>query len=168
MNNIYLTGFMGAGKSAAGRELAKLLGFAFYETDLETVKLIGTCIADFMRRNGAQAFREKESEALTKLSRGTRTVISCGGGTLLPRENVIIARNSGKVIHINTPFYECFKRIHGDPNRPLAAGKSRKELEELYIKRLNYYTSSANFAVPGIGSPKDTAAKIAAWLAQPK
>ncbi|GBL29469.1 shikimate kinase [Opitutia bacterium] len=55
--NLLLAGFMGTGKSALGRQLAKRWRRPFLDTDELVEKLAGTSIADIFAEHGEEHFR---------------------------------------------------------------------------------------------------------------
>ena len=58
--NLILAGFMGTGKSALGRQLAKRWRRPFYDTDELVEKLAGATIADIFAQHGEEHFRGLE------------------------------------------------------------------------------------------------------------
>ena len=164
MENIYLTGFMGAGKSTVGRHLAALLSYDFFEIDAELVKIFRTPLAFYIKQEGMKVFKEKEAMVLSALSARNKAVIATNAGTLTTREAVGLARKTGKIIFINTPFYQCHRKIDGDIAKPFSYGRSRTELQELFHSRFKIYSSTADFAVNGLNSAQQIAAEIKTWL----
>ena len=79
-DNVIIVGFMGAGKSVCGRILARRLGRCFVETDDMIVGRAGRSIPEIFRRDGEEAFRRMEAEALELLRLKTDDVIATGGG----------------------------------------------------------------------------------------
>lgn len=86
-HNIALIGMMGSGKSAVGAALAARLGWRFVDTDAMVVASEGRAIADIFARDGEEAFRRMETEAVRVAASGTETVIATGGGAVLRPEN---------------------------------------------------------------------------------
>src|ERR1044071_2427963 len=85
---IILIGFMGSGKSAVGRLLAKKLGWPFFDTDLLVEKQVGQSVADIIRSMGEAAFREVEKKAVQLVSLSNSSVIATGGGVPLDPDNM--------------------------------------------------------------------------------
>ena len=95
-NNIYLTGFMGSGKSRVGRELARRLGRPHLDTDQLFQESQGISPGDFIRQQGEEAFRKEEQALLRQVAREQEfTVISTGGGIPVYPGNREIMRESG-------------------------------------------------------------------------
>lgn len=86
--NIVLTGFMGTGKSAVGRQIAAETGRTFVDLDAEIVTEYGDIPAIFSE-HGEQRFRKIEREMVAKFAPLRNQVIATGGGTLLDHENVV-------------------------------------------------------------------------------
>ncbi|MCC6554108.1 MAG: 3-dehydroquinate synthase [Polyangiaceae bacterium] len=82
--SLLLTGFMGAGKSTAGRLAAERAGLPFVDLDDEIERAAGTSVAEIFQTRGEPAFRDLERAALRRLlDDPTRRVIALGGGALL-------------------------------------------------------------------------------------
>ncbi len=95
--NVVLTGFMGTGKSTAGRRLARRLGFDFVDTD-DLIESAHGPIADLFAARGEAGFRRLERESVAGLARRQRLVIATGGGTLLDRATERLVGGSGRVL----------------------------------------------------------------------
>lgn len=94
--NIYLTGFMGSGKSRVGRELAQALGRPHLDTDQLFQERFGQAPGDFIRQHGEEAFRQGEQEILRQVARKEEfTVVSTGGGVPVYPGNRKIMKESG-------------------------------------------------------------------------
>src|SRR3970282_713969 len=97
---IYLTGFMGSGKSTIGPILANTLGWDFYDLDRVIEKKTGKKIRQIFEQDGENFFRKIETETLKELSVNNKVIISLGGGTIVSDENIGILKNSGKLIYL--------------------------------------------------------------------
>ena len=80
--SLVLVGFMGAGKSAAARELARLLGCVAQDSDAVFEARAGEPVEAFFDREGEAAFRAREEQIVLELLAGPDAVISLGGGAL--------------------------------------------------------------------------------------
>ena len=65
---IYLIGYMGAGKTTAGKLLADKLGWHFVDLDNAFHEIHGFSIADYIRQFGMEAFRKKEKYVVEDLA----------------------------------------------------------------------------------------------------
>ena len=89
MDNIYLVGFMGTGKSSVAKELAKLLPLNVVDMDIAIESLAGRTISDIFAQDGEESFRNTETMVLTAISKAQNQIVSCGGGVVLRQENKI-------------------------------------------------------------------------------
>lgn len=157
---VFLCGFMGCGKTTAGRIAAKKLGVAYEDTDELIVKKEGMTIPRIFAEKGEPYFRNTEAEIVKALC-GKNIVVSCGGGAMLNPDTARAAKESGIVIFINTPFEFCYERIKDDPNRPIAAGSAMDELLERFNSRYAVYSENSSVMIDGTGSPIEIAERIA-------
>jgi shikimate kinase len=122
LKNIFLTGFMGCGKTSVGRLLAERLGFLFVDLDEAIVNQAGSSIKYIFTQRGEPAFRELESQVLAQVAAGSELVVSTGGGAVLAERNRALMRTSGCIVNL-TAAVECIAaRVSGDSERPLLQG----------------------------------------------
>ncbi len=120
---VYLTGFMGAGKSAVGRELATLLRRPFIDLDLSIERAAGSSVASLFARRGEAAFRALESRALARAAKRGRAVVALGGGTLLSAKNKALVARTGFLVNLACSRAELVRRLGPvRATRPLLAG----------------------------------------------
>ena len=119
MRNIYLTGFMGTGKTSVGREIARRLGLKFIDLDELIVEKEGRSINDVFASSGEPYFRKVEKEALKGVSQVNGQVVSCGGGAVIDPENIAIMKQSGRFIALFTRPEVIFERVKKETHRPL-------------------------------------------------
>ncbi|MEX2531168.1 MAG: shikimate kinase [Gemmatimonadota bacterium] len=77
---LLLVGFMGSGKSAVGRRLARRLRWRFFDQDREVERTAGLSVPQIFRLEGEARFRELEAEVAARLLEHDRAVIATGGG----------------------------------------------------------------------------------------
>lgn len=175
-DRIWLCGFMGAGKTAAGRELAAKLGMEFTDLDRVIAGEAGMEIPEIFRREGEEEFRRRERDSLHRLAESGSGVIALGGGALQDRPAVARLKRRGLLIFIDTPFSVIFHRIAGDRERPLAAPENadkespaddeenlKEELKALYDIRKPRYEEAELTVSPRRG---ETPAELADRLAK--
>ncbi len=122
VSSVILVGFMGAGKSAVGRALAPLLGRPFVDLDEEVERRLGTSVAEVFRRDGEDAFRAAEQEALRAVLAGPPTVVAAGGGAWCAPDNRAVAAAAGAVaVFLDVPWPVLWRRLE-------AAGGGRPKL----------------------------------------
>ncbi|MDE2143911.1 MAG: AAA family ATPase [Elusimicrobia bacterium] len=123
--NIYLSGFMGTGKSVVGKSLAKKMGRPFVDLDHLIEKKSGCTIAELFSRRGEMDFRRLEHQQLSTVAKRTNAVVSLGGGALLDRRNRDIVRRTGVLIRLTCSRRELIRRLRRTrAQRPLLAGGS--------------------------------------------
>jgi shikimate kinase len=116
---VYLTGFMGAGKSTIGSILANTLGWDYYDLDKLIEAECKKKISDIFKENGEKKFREIESELLKKISTKKFTVISLGGGTIVNEINLQILKNTGTIVYLKSSLDSIYKRVRFKRDRPV-------------------------------------------------
>jgi shikimate kinase/3-dehydroquinate synthase len=119
MTNIVITGFMGTGKSAVGREVARRLGWRFVDIDDVIVSRAAKTIPRIFAEYGEAAFRAMESDVCADLSAQERLVIATGGGALVNSDNRRVMMRSGTVVCLSADPDEILRRVSDDDNRPL-------------------------------------------------
>ncbi len=118
MSNIFLIGFMGAGKTTIGSLLADKINFNFYDTDQMIVEQESREIVEIFKSNGEDYFRDLETGKLTEIENYKETIFATGGGIILRQENrEILKRNFS--VYLKASFETIFERIKEDTTRPL-------------------------------------------------
>ena len=148
MKNLYLCGFMGAGKTTLSRLAAARLHTRAADTDDLVAERCGMAIPEIFARYGEAYFRRQETEALRETARLSGAVIATGGGLVLDPGNVAIIRRLGLLLYLDAPFPLCYARIRGDQSRPNAAGRTEAELFALYRRREAAYRAACDAAIP--------------------
>jgi shikimate kinase len=147
---IYVTGFMGSGKTTVGRLVAERLGWAFVDLDTDIEQRQGDTVANIFATRGEAEFRRIETEAiqrwLKKIECGMPTVIALGGGAFVQPVNYEILGNNGISVWLDCSLEVVEARIADVNDRPLAQDKdaSRKLYEE---RRVLY--GRADFRING-------------------
>jgi shikimate kinase len=159
---IYLTGFMGCGKTTVGRLLAGRMGAPFVDLDDEVERRAGMTVREIFERQGEAAFRQLEAEALRGTLALPDVVVAMGGGTVTFEANARLIRSNGLSVWLNPAFATIVGRIGGlgKADRPLF--RDEAQALALYRERLPAYRQ-ADLAVdvaPDEG-PEEIAARIA-------
>ncbi len=140
MKNIALTGFMGTGKSAVGRYLAKRLGYSYIDVDHEIERSKGMRITDIFKTYGEEAFRDMESETIAKVVRHTNAVISTGGGAVMRQENLDRLRERCIIVCLKASPETILSRVKNNKDRPLLdTADPMTRIKELLRQREPYY-----------------------------
>lgn len=122
---MYLTGFMGTGKSTVGPALARKLRRPFTDLDTLIVKAAKMSVAEVFRRRGEAAFRRLESSALSRAANRGGAVVALGGGTLLSAANRAVVARSGTLVRLTCSRRALARRLRPQRAvRPLLAGGS--------------------------------------------
>ena len=140
MGNIVLTGFMGTGKTAVGRELSRLLNMKLVDVDTEIEKSRQMTINEIFKQSGELRFREMETEMIRELSERKDVIISTGGGAVLRQENVDVLRKQGIIVCLMATPETILKRTSHSSNRPLLQVEDPFEkIKELLDFRRPFY-----------------------------
>jgi shikimate kinase len=136
---IFLTGFMGAGKTSVGRRLAARLAWPFVDLDEEIEKRAGESVREIFEHAGESRFREIEAHVLAETMGRDPVVVATGGGTLTFPRNLAAARAAGLVIWLNPEFATLTRRVggRGKEDRPLF--RDEATVLALYRERLPAY-----------------------------
>jgi shikimate kinase len=143
LKNIFLTGFMGCGKTSVGRLLASRLGYGFVDLDEAIVSQEGSSIRDIFSTRGEPAFRLMESRVLATIAAGSGLVVSTGGGAVIAPENRQVMRNAGFIINLTASIEVIASRLTGDSERPLLQGDASTErIRTMLESREEYYADA--------------------------
>ncbi|MCL6617982.1 MAG: shikimate kinase [Anoxybacillus ayderensis] len=138
MRAIYLTGFMGAGKTTIGQRLGEVLQLPVIDTDAYIEQQVGKTITEIFEEEGEEAFRTYERETLKKLPT-EHVIITTGGGIVIQEENRQFMRERGIVIYLHCELHELFRRLADDTTRPLLMENKQKQIKQLFEQRLPWY-----------------------------
>ena len=117
---IFITGYMGAGKTILGKSLADKLNYRFCDLDELIEKTYGLTIETIFEKYGEAYFREIERESLISLFKDYETVIATGGGTACYLDNMDLMNKAGITVFLDTPVEKIIKRLAGQADhRPL-------------------------------------------------
>ncbi len=116
---IYLTGFMGAGKSTIGLILANTLGWTFYDLDAEIVKSRGKSVVAIFKEDGETKFRELEASVLAELSKSDNIIVALGGGAVLFEDVAKLIKSSGVSVYLKASAERIYDRLKYKTDRPL-------------------------------------------------
>ncbi len=142
---IFLMGFMTAGKTTLGRELATFLEWPFVDLDERLETQEGRSIAEIFATEGEARFRQLERQTLESLTEQEGSaIVACGGGLPCFGDNLARMKELGKTVYLRLPVPELLHRIRRDrADRPLVRDLSLAELEtfvrDLLQQREPYY-----------------------------
>jgi len=132
--HLALIGFMGAGKSTLGRELAQLTHRPFVDTDEEIEKRFGP-IGELFER-GEPEFRQMEEQVVAEALAGPTAVIALGGGAVLSEATRKRLRRTAFVAWVTVDVDTAWSRVRNS-GRPLA--RDREEFGHLFDERMDLY-----------------------------
>lgn len=111
LNNIYLIGPTGSGKTSVGKCLAKLSNLALYDSDEEIEQRTGVDISWIFEKEGETGFRQREAEIITKLTKLNGIILSTGGGAVMIASNRKHLAEHGVVAYLQVSVEVQSKRI---------------------------------------------------------
>ncbi|MBE0637312.1 MAG: AAA family ATPase [Bacteroidales bacterium] len=111
MKNVYLIGYMGSGKSTAGKQLARLLDYSFIDLDHAFEETYRISIVDFFQKYDEEAFRLIERRLLQSTFSLEKHVISTGGGTACYSDNIHLINQHGLSVYIRMHPDSLFLRL---------------------------------------------------------
>lgn len=164
---IWLTGFMGTGKSTVGRELAARLERPFKDTDHLIAVAAGMSVAALFATAGEAAFRAREREAVAQVAGQPGAVVALGGGAVLDEANKNIIWASGPVICLSAQPETVLQRLTPAEvsSRPLLAGPDPGATIAALLASREAVYAKADFTVATDAlRPAAVAAVIADWL----
>ena len=146
--NLFLIGPMGAGKSAVGKQLARLLSYPFHDSDHEIEQRTGADISLIFEREGEDGFRRRERAVLAELTAREGIVLATGGGAILDADNRRDLAERGCVVYLETSIAQQAERTARTRHRPLLEGADPvQRLEQLMRVREPLYQLIADITV---------------------
>jgi len=146
--NVFLVGPMGAGKSAVGRQLARMLHLKFVDSDDEIESRTGVDIPYIFEKEGEAGFRRRETVIIDELSKMEGIVLATGGGAVIDPENRSRLGARGFVVYLYTTVEQQLARTSKGRERPLLEnGDPRDILEHLMAERDPLYREIADLTV---------------------
>ena len=153
MSPVCLTGYMGAGKTTVGRELALRLGCSFIDLDTEIEAKSGRSIGDIFATDGEDAFRTLERNTLEEILRTSDPfVLSLGGGTLqTSASRDLIEARKVHSFYLEAPIEELWRRCSLSPTRerPLLAMGETAFRDRFSQRERNYRNARATIGTMG-------------------
>ena len=128
---------MGTGKTTIGRELAKVMGRKFLDTDHVLEKRFGKTVNEIFAEDGEEVFRKAERELSLELSKTENKVIGTGGGTIMDPVSLEAFLSTGLLLRLYTSRENLIKRLKRTSKRPLLAGETPEEVEQKILKLLD-------------------------------
>ena len=162
---VFLTGFMGAGKTAVGLPLARRLCATFVDLDREIEKEAGARVPEIFARSGEAEFRRLEASALRATAHHEDAVVATGGGVVESEENREWMRAHGMRVWLKPDFEALLRRVGTGEGRPLF--QNPKAAKALYTRRLSAYGEcELEIEVAADETVEETVEKIARTLGE--
>ena len=169
MTRIFLTGYMGAGKTTLGRALAAEMGIPFIDLDHYIEKRHCKTIAQLFAEKGEEGFREIERRMLHEVGEFEDVIISTGGGTPCFFDNIEYMNAQGTTVYLDVPVERLHIRLSiAKAKRPLIKDKNDEELmafitEQLAKRTPHYSKAQYTFAADKLEDTAQVKASVEAF-----
>lgn len=167
LDNIFLIGPMGAGKTTIGRQLARELKKEFIDSDQEIEDRTGANISWIFDVEGEAGFRQREKKIIEELTSRKGIVLATGGGAVLSPDNRKYLHSRGTVVYLMATIGQQVERTKNDSRRPLIQNVTdiKGKLKELMEIRDPLYREIADYVVmTNRRSPKSVSSDIVKQL----
>lgn len=155
--NIFLIGFMGAGKSTIAKVLQQKLNMKLVEMDARIVEEQGITINEIFEKYGESHFRDIESQLILTLGEEGNTIVSCGGGVVVRPENTEYMKKNGTIVFLCATPETIYNRVKDNDDRPILRGHMNVEyIAELMEKRRALYEAAADIKIDTDGKDVST------------
>lgn len=151
---------MGSGKSAVGRQLARLLHLEFVDSDDEIESRTGVDIPFIFEKEGEEGFRKREVRIIDELSQREGVVLATGGGAIADADSRGRLSARGFVVYLHTTVEQQLERTRSGRERPLLENGDKADvLRELMEQRDPLYREIADLIVETDGRRVQTVAR---------
>jgi shikimate kinase len=155
-SRVVLIGYRCSGKTTVGQVLATRLGWGFADSDAEIEREAGRTVAEIVAAEGWPGFREREREAVKRLVKQRRVVISAGGGTVLDETNRARLKRGATVIYLACDAETLAKRLDADEvtasQRPSLTGQDTlSEVSRVLAEREPVYRAACDWKIETAG-----------------
>lgn len=127
---VYLTGFMGCGKSTIGPIVANTIGYGFVDLDGLIEADTGKTIAQIFRELGEPSFRALERRMLATVATRSRLVVALGGGVVTDPESLALVSSTGIMVYLRATAEDIAVRLRRKTDRPLILGEGGVPLSD--------------------------------------
>jgi shikimate kinase len=163
---VFLTGYMGAGKSTIGKRLGFALGYKHIDTDHDIEKKLKRTMSKIYEELGEKYFRQQEERLIEVLAQKNRLIVSTGGGTLTRLETFYTAQRAGLLIYLKAPVEVLYERaVYSQKDRPLLnQDNSEEKFKNRFAKREQYYNRADFVIETHEREPNQVVEIIKSWL----
>ncbi len=140
--HLYLTGFMGSGKTSVGALLAEKLGWGFVDLDELIEKRADMTVSEIFDRLGEPEFRRMEEIALREIPDEEPKVVATGGGTMIASKNRELLSERGVTVFLDVPLSIVEERLGSQASQARPLYRDRDRVASLFRDRLPIYRSA--------------------------
>ena len=149
MVRIFLTGYLGAGKTTLGKAFARYMDIPFIDLDWYIEERFHKTVGELFIERGETGFRELERNMLHEVAEFEDVIIAAGGGTPCFFDNIDYMNRQAQTVYLKATPEVLFRHLQpGRQKRPLLAGKSDEEMmayiHESLAQRAPFY-EKANY-----------------------
>ena len=138
MIRIFLTGYMGAGKTTLGKAFARELNVPFIDLDWYIEERFHKSIRELFAERGEASFRELERSMLHEVSEFEDVIVSTGGGTPCFFDNMEYMNGCGQTVFLDVHPDILFRRLRvAKQQRPILQGKTDEDLRTFIVEALD-------------------------------
>ena len=138
MVRIFLTGYMGAGKTTLGKAFARQMNIPFIDLDWYIEERLHKSIRELFIERGEASFRELERNMLHEVSEFEDVIVSTGGGTPCFFDNMDYMNRHGQTVFLDVHPDILFNRLRvATRQRPILQGKTDEELRSFIVEALD-------------------------------
>lgn len=141
MIRIFLTGYMGAGKTTLGKALARELHIPFIDLDWYIEERFHKTVRELFSERGEDGFRKLEKNMLHEVGEFENVVVSTGGGAPCFFDNMEYMNRVGNTVFLDVDPEVLFRRLRvAKQQRPILKDKKDDELLEFIVNALEKRT----------------------------
>ena len=149
MNNIFLIGMIGSGKSTIAPILNKKLNLPYIDTDIDLSSILDMSMKDIFKNLGEKKFRILESVYFREQVKKNNYIYALGGGIILNKKNRELIKNNGISIFLDTSKEELINRLKDNiDDRPLIHRNNiNQSINEIYNRRYDLYKQTSHYTL---------------------
>lgn len=166
MNNLYLCGFIGYDKTDIANQIAKILGYRVLNLDCFIQKQTTMNTKSILKEYGESCLRETERDAFQKVAALDNAVVIVTQTTFALEENIVLAKESGKIIYLHYPYKTYYRKMKASNYRGLETQLNEQECRTRYNKMHTLYKIAASDMFDLTYCPQLQAKEIATLMQQ--